>query len=745
MKVYKNQFENERTGKLLRGVALGNFDGIHIGHSQLINTLLQECKKRNLQSCIYTFENHPNNIIFKEKHTPLILDINQKTQIIESMGADELFLECFDEKYAATEPEDFVKKILVDKLNVKLVVVGFDYSFGRFGKGNVSALKDMGVKFGFDVIIIPRITAFLPKENIEVTVSSTVLRELIQKGNMTDFKALTGRNYQIPGVVQCGRKVGKSLGFPTANILPKEGFALPEFGVYATITHVGNNIYRSITNIGNNPTFKEIQATTIETFLIGFEGELYGQDIKVEFIKKIRNEITFKSAEDLVNQISNDLAERIKMNEWIQKVYEGNGVEIFYIPTDQFKSSIIKIMFCDNLSKESAYKNTLLVNILASGTETYTTPRDMYIKYMDLYNTNIVCNTLSRGEVQACEFRAEYVDKKYLPQAPMIEDDVIDFLFEIIFKPLTETVDGKTAFSSEVFNRERENHNNNIKSLINNKSRYAFFRFKEFMFENEAYSVNNSGKAEDGDSLTPILLYDYYKNVFLKKLPVKIIYSGKEYPVKLTEYTKKFFSDSPKIQLQEAYIERPEIKPEDVRDIEEKHDVTQGILYMGYRTNTPPLSEEYYATLVCIAILGQMPKSKLFVNVREKNSLAYYADSQENRIKGVMFVSCGIDCDKKDTVINIVTEQLELMKKGDITNEEFSSAKKMICDDLYSHKDNQEQLMSYFFNQNIMGKVTDVLEYIERIKAVKTEDVIAAADRIQLDTIYFLKEEEDNA
>ena len=237
-------------------------------------------------------------------------------------------------------------------------------------------------------------------------------------------------------------------------------------------------------------------------------------------------------------------------------------------------------------------------------------------------------------------------------------------------------------------------------------------------------------------------LYEYYKNIFLQKLPVKIVYSGKEYPQKLTEYTENFFKDTERIPLNEAYVERTEIKPDEVKNAEDEVESNQSILIMGYRTNAHPLSSEYYAAFVCKAILGQGASSKLFVNIREKNSLAYHAGAACDRSKGFLYALCGIDAVNKDKVISLVEEQIEAIRQGDFTDEEFDAAIKMLCDDLYSYVDNQEQMMSYYFNQHIMGKMTDTLEYIARIKDVKKEDVIVAAKKLQLDTIYFLKGEE---
>lgn len=738
MKIYINKFKSENDSKISRGVALGNFDGIHKGHSKLIQTLINECRNRNIVSCVYTFENHPNNVIFKDKHTPVIMTVEQKIKITEELGIEELFLEHFDEEYAATSPEDFIKNILVKKLGAKLVVVGYDYSFGRFGQGKVEMLIEKGKEYGFDVIVIPQIKKLLPGLEKEVKVSSTVLRELIKNADMASFKALTGRNYAIPGKVSQGRKVGKKLGFPTANILPKDGFALPDFGVYATITHAGGKTYRSITNIGNNPTFKDADRITVETHLIGFKEELYGQDIEVEFIKKMRGEVAFSSPEELINQISKDLKDRKDMNDGIQKMYERNGVGIYYVPADKFKTAVIKVMICDNLSHERAYKNGLISAILNCGTKNYPTIKKISEKMQELYGAGMSVGVSSIGEVQTTEIWTEYTEQKYVPNNPRLEEEIIEFIFELIFNPDTRDYDGKTGFVQETFQRERINRDEQIKSLINDKHSYAHRRCLEIMCENEPYGVSSIGKLGDGDDLTPVSLYEYYTEQFLKKSVVKIFYCGKNYPETLTNYTEKFFENTNRIKLDEAYLQKDDIKESDVKYVEEAQNITQGKLFMGFRVNTPPLSPEYYAAVLSVAILGQGTQSKMFVNIREKNSMAYYAAAYSNRMKGVMLAYCAIDFANKDAAQKLIKEQLDAIRNGEITQDEYVAAVKTLCNDLYSYSDSQSHVLSYYFNQSVMGQITDPLEYAEKIKAVTIEDISNAAKRISLDTVYFL-------
>ena len=319
MEIYFNNIEKKsnNNGNRTRGVGLGNFDGVHLGHQAIINTLVRKCKEKNFTSLIYTFKNHPNNILFEQK-TLLIISPEQKSKIIKTLGVDELFFADFDMEYAHMTPEMFVKNIIVDQLGAGLVVVGYDYTFGCYGQGKAQDLIVYGEKYGFEVVIVPPVTHVMPHKSgavNDVVVSSTVLRQLIKEGNVEQYNMLTGRYYTIPGEVVFGNQRGSKFGFPTANIIPSKEFAIPHYGVYATQTLIGNKMYRSITNIGDNPTFGDVNRPTVETHVLEFEGWLYGNEISVFFLEKIRNEIKFPSIDNLISQIKSDYETRRKMED----------------------------------------------------------------------------------------------------------------------------------------------------------------------------------------------------------------------------------------------------------------------------------------------------------------------------------------------------------------------------------------------------------------------------------------------
>ncbi len=285
----------------LSGVGLGNFDGLHTGHMALINTLINECKLKQYNSIIYTFSKHPEHIFRKKLLTPLIITNEHKTDILRDTSLNYLCFEEFDEEYSRIEAEDFVKNILVDKLHAKLVVVGFNYRFGYKGRGNPQLLKALGKKYGFKVIEIP------PVKVGDEIVSSTLIRKYISEGNASKVFQLMGRHFSVPGNVVKGKQIGGELGFPTANIIPEPYLVMPRTGVYITRTMIDNCWYNSITNVGKCPTVKNQNFINLETHIIDFNSNIYGQKIEVFFMEKLRNEIKFNSKDTLVEQIKKDV------------------------------------------------------------------------------------------------------------------------------------------------------------------------------------------------------------------------------------------------------------------------------------------------------------------------------------------------------------------------------------------------------------------------------------------------------
>ncbi len=284
------------------GIGLGNFDGLHVGHMALVNTLINESRLNGLDSMIYTFTKHPENILRKKLFTPLLTTCGKKIRLLGETALNYLYFDEFDENYSRMKPESFVRNILVGRLKMRLAVAGFDYRFGYRGEGDVNLLRELGRLYNFKVIVIP------PIKIDNQTVSSTLIRECVAKGDMESVFKLLGRHYSITGEVKDGRKVGSKIGFPTANLHPEDFLILPHKGVYITKTLMDGKFYPGLTNVGLNPTFGDVERISIETHLLDFSRDIYGKDIEVFFLSKIRNEKKFKSKEELIGQINRDIA-----------------------------------------------------------------------------------------------------------------------------------------------------------------------------------------------------------------------------------------------------------------------------------------------------------------------------------------------------------------------------------------------------------------------------------------------------
>ncbi len=283
------------------GVGLGNFDGLHIGHMALINTLISECRLNDLQSVVYTFTKHPDTMLRKALISQIITTNEQKTRLLKSTTLDTLCYKEFDEAFSRLSPKEFIKDILVDTLKIRLAVVGFNYRFGYMGKGDVEYLKKSGEKYGFRVIVVPPV-----KVKAEI-VSSTLIREYIKKGKMERVFQLLGRHFSLYGTVIAGRRIGRTLGFPTANIMSHPNMAVPANGVYITKTKYDDRWVNSITNVGIAPTLREGKAFSIETHMLDYNEDIYGKDIEVCFIHKLRDEKKYESIDALKKQVADDI------------------------------------------------------------------------------------------------------------------------------------------------------------------------------------------------------------------------------------------------------------------------------------------------------------------------------------------------------------------------------------------------------------------------------------------------------
>jgi riboflavin kinase/FMN adenylyltransferase len=294
-------------------LTIGNFDGVHIAHQNIINKTINLAKNQGLKSAILTFEPHP--IAFLNSHNPQfknnfrIINLAQKLNILLSFPLDYIIILPFNYLLSNINADDFIQKILIDKINAKSLVVGYDFTFGKNREGNFKTLEN----YNFDLHEINPIK-FIDNNQHEITISSSQCRNYLKNGDIINLNKILGYNYSIQGDVISGEKLATKLGFPTANIKYNPHFIAPKFGVYASKISFKNsknpfkNIsYNSITNFGIKPTFSKDSLPIFESHIFNFNENIYGKNIKIEFLDFIRDEKKFSSVEELKNQIRMDI------------------------------------------------------------------------------------------------------------------------------------------------------------------------------------------------------------------------------------------------------------------------------------------------------------------------------------------------------------------------------------------------------------------------------------------------------
>jgi len=284
-------------------VALGNFDGVHLGHQVVLRRAVEEGRRRGERVIAATFHPHPRAVLAPGSEPRLLTTLELRREALHRYGADEVRVIRFDEALSRMSPEEFVGDVLVEEIGAGAVVVGENFRFGHRAAGDVGDLRRIMRWYGGEAYSVP-----VRSEDRRAPISSSRIRMLVGEGSVEEAAMLLGRPYVVRGEVVVGDKRGRTIGFPTANVLPDPALVVPARGVYAGFARVRKESYPACTNVGVAPTF-ERRESRIEAYLLGFGGDLYGRVIDVSFIGRIREEKRFSGVEELKRQIARDVEE----------------------------------------------------------------------------------------------------------------------------------------------------------------------------------------------------------------------------------------------------------------------------------------------------------------------------------------------------------------------------------------------------------------------------------------------------
>jgi riboflavin kinase/FMN adenylyltransferase len=281
-------------------ITIGTFDGVHVGHQKIIKRLVKTAKKENLKAVVLTFFPHPRMVLQKDANIKLINTIEEKAELFNKFGIDNLVVKKFTKAFSRLSAEDFAKQVLVDKLNAKKVIIGYDHHFGRNRRANIDDLRRFGETYGFEVEEISM------QDINDVAISSTKIRNALAEGDIIKANTFLGYDFMISGTIVRGKGLGKQMDFPTANLKIEESYKLiPKYGVYIVNANIDGEVVFGMMNIGTNPTVNG-NYESIETHFFNFDQDIYNQKIQINVLQRIRDEQRFESVDALKAQIHRD-------------------------------------------------------------------------------------------------------------------------------------------------------------------------------------------------------------------------------------------------------------------------------------------------------------------------------------------------------------------------------------------------------------------------------------------------------
>ena len=395
-------------------------------------------------------------------------------------------------------------------------------------------------------------------------------------------------------------------------------------------------------------------------------------------------------------------------------------MQITKLQSNKFKTNLVALFITVPLTKENCTKNALLTSVLRRGTNNLKTQEEIAKRLEELYGAGFNCGVDKLGNYHVLKFYLETLENTYTLNNENLLQEGVNLLLDIVFNPLVEN----NGFNKLYVDQEKLNLQRLIESRKDNKALYAKERCLENMFADESYSLYKYGSVEDLANINEIYLYAYYKEL-LKDCKIDLYITGNNIDnIKVPEILSKNLPQIPNVHIAPS-------KPNVVNEIQ---DVTQGKLIIGLDVD----DKNKTAVSMYNTILGGGANSKLFQNVREKASLAYSAGSSYIRRKNVILIQTGIEIENYDKALKIVEEQLEDMKNGKISDGEFNSAKQLIVSSIELIEESKEDMITFYFDQNLFEEHLNVTEYKEMIKKVTKDDVIKVAQKVKEDTIYFL-------
>jgi predicted Zn-dependent peptidase len=416
-----------------------------------------------------------------------------------------------------------------------------------------------------------------------------------------------------------------------------------------------------------------------------------------------------------------------------------NGMNVHILPTPKFKTTTIVTMIEQALSEETVTKTALLAMVMKRGTARFPETKKLREHLDFLYGAIFDVDVTKKGERQILQIYMEIPNEKYLSQDTPLLEQAIQFVGDMLVRPCVEN----GSFLPKYVDQEKETLRKRIESLIDDKMKYANQRVTEEMCKGEPFALLAQGRREDLPAITGEDLYQYFQEITSSN-PINMFVVG-DVEVQQVSEAIKTHVPLPRNEIVQLPVTDPRKQVAQEREVIERLDVSQAKLNIGCRTQISYKDDEYPALLMYNGILGGFPHSKLFVNVREKASLAYYAVSRLESHKGIMMIMSGIDVNNYKKAVEIIEEQMDAMRQGKISEEEFSQTRATLTNQYRELLDSARMMIEFTYNGLVSGRIRKLEELIQAVNAVTVEDITKVAEKVKVDTIYLLRDQKGEA
>ncbi len=710
---------------LKRGVGLGVFDGCHSGHSALFYALTGRCEELGITPAIFTFRKHPSVVTGDNSRISdgILTDREEKEKLLNERGVETIIYQDFTKEFSQYDPEEFLDRFILRECKAALVVAGYNFRFGKNRTGDTELLSGWGEKNGVEVIIVEPVTYR------GESVSSSAIRRYIRNGLIACANGMLGRNYSLKGSVIPGQGLGKKIGFPTANFFPGDGMCVPGNGIYATRLYCDGTAYDSVTNVGVRPSVPgRTDKPIIETMILNETVELYDKEIRVEFLKKLRDEKKFDSVDELRIAIGTDVSEASAFHSDAPDFYELRRIgeiSLMGLKTSKFTTDILTVSITLPIDIKNASEYRLLSRVLTASCRKYPS-RNLLINRMNfLYGAMISCLTVKTGNALSVEFSADALHSWHGDNYSF--SDAAELLFDVIGDP---DLDEQGLFREDIVEAEKAGLISEIRARENDKMKYALDKAMSIYAEGTVYAARAFGDAEmvaeldrkslrvaydrmirNGAVLAGITgrydkamtdrIADHIRNTFHNNKPEKRIVPG--------AFPHDFYRKG-------EFIERREIR-----------DVEQAKVCLICEDMTDHYSQRKSENVLLNELLGGHPDSLLFRVVREELGLAYSVFSMNVSTMNALIMMAGVAHENAGTAQAAMEEQLERIRNGDFEESLMESAKKSLRSSFLQSADSQKELLNNGMSSIFRGRYTLIQDLIYEIENVGKDDLCRKA------------------